>query len=113
MPVVKNAEIKSIKDIANDLSNFKTKLETNSFNAEDLSGSSFGISNLGMLGIERFDAMINKSDTAIAAVGTMNEQNKISITFTIDHRLVNGYEAALFIQTLKQIISDPKEYDNV
>ncbi len=113
MPVIKNAEIKSIKKIANDLSNFKTKLETNSFNAEDLQGSSFGISNLGMLGIERFDAMINKSDSAIAAVGAINEQNRINITFTIDHRLVNGYEAALFIQTLKQIISDPKEYDNV
>ncbi len=113
MPVVKNAQSKSIEEIANDLSNFKNKLETNGFSPEDLAGSSFGISNLGMLGIERFDAMINKNDTAIAAVGAINEQKELSITFTIDHRLVNGYEAALFIQTLKHIVTDPKEYKNV
>ena len=113
MPVVKNAESKNIREIAAELESFKTKLKTNSFTAADLQGSSFGISNLGMLGIERFDAMINKNDTAIVAVGAVNEQNKISITFTIDHRLVNGYEAALFVQTLKQIVTDPKEYENV
>ena len=113
MPVIKNAQEKSIASIAEELESFKNKLVTNSFTTEDLQGSSFGISNLGMLGIERFDAMINKSDSAIAAVGATNEQKEISITFTIDHRVVNGYEAALFIQTLKQIISDPKEYENV
>jgi len=113
MPVVKNAQTKSIQTIANELESFKTKLVSNTFTSEDLQGSSFGISNLGMLGIKRFDAMINKDDTAIAAVGEIDAQKAISITFTIDHRLVNGYEAALFIQTLKEIIADPKEYENV
>ncbi len=113
MPVVKNADKKSIEKIANELKNFKTKLTANSFSTDDLQGSSFGISNLGMLGVKRFDAMINKNDTAIAAVGAIDEENKLHVTFTIDHRVVNGYEAALFIQTLKTIVSNPKEYAHV
>jgi pyruvate dehydrogenase E2 component (dihydrolipoamide acetyltransferase) len=101
MPVVKDANKLDAKQIAEVLSSFKTKLQASSFSANDMQGSSFGISNLGMLGVERFDAMINKEDTAIAAIGAIKE-GKISVTLTADHRVINGYEAALFMADVKK-----------
>jgi len=101
MPVVKNANTLSIKEIDAVLKSFKSKLQTKSFRSQDMQGSTFGLSNLGMLGVERFDAMINKEDSAIMAVGGINEK-EISLTLTADHRLINGYEAALFMGDVKK-----------
>lgn len=106
MPVIKDANKLSIKEISQKLQDFKTKLKEKSFVLEDLQGSNFGISNLGMLRVERFDAMINKDDSAIAAIGTLKD-NLISVTLTIDHRLINGYEAALFMKDLKAEAKNP------
>ena len=109
MPVVKNANKLSIKEIDAVLKSFKSKLQNKSFTQEDMQGSTFAISNLGMLGIREFDAMINKEDSAIAAIGAV-ENNQIAITLTIDHRLVNGYEAALFMQDLKKDLQNPLNF---
>ncbi|QOP42923.1 2-oxo acid dehydrogenase subunit E2 [Sulfurimonas sediminis] len=109
MPVVKDANKRSIAEIAKELENFKTKLKENSFTAADMQGSSFGISNLGMLGVESFDAMINKNDSGIVAVGSLQE-GKISLTLSADHRLVNGYEAALFMQDVKKEAKNPLQF---
>ena len=108
MPVVKHADALSLNEIAEVLQGFKEKLKRNGFTAEDFGGSTFAISNLGMFGIERFDAMINKNDAAIAAIGATVE-GKMSVTLTIDHRLVNGYEAAQFVQALKAAAKGFKE----
>lgn len=105
MPVVKNANKRSVAEIAKELAGFKTKLKEQSFSATDMQGSSFGLSNLGMLGVESFDAMINKNDSATVAIGGL-ENEKISVTLTADHRLINGYEAALFMRDLKQAVQD-------
>ena len=108
MPVVKHADTLCLEEIAEVLQGFKEKLKRNGFTAEDFGGSTFAISNLGMFGIERFDAMINKNDAAIAAIGATVE-GKMSVTLTIDHRLVNGYEAAQFVQALKAAAKGFKE----
>ena len=108
MPVVKHADTLSLDEIADVLKGFKEKLKHKAFTAEDFVGSTFGISNLGMFGIERFDAMINKNNAAIAAIGATVE-GKISVTLTIDHRLINGYEAAQFVQALKAAAKTFKE----
>ena len=109
MPVVKDANRCSIAEIAEQLAGFKTKLQNNSFSAQDMQGSNFGISNLGMLGVERFDAMINKEDSAIAAIGTL-QNDKISVTLTADHRVINGYEAALFMRDVKKEAQNPLNF---
>ncbi len=109
MPVIKDANRLTLHEIAQQLLAFKTKLKSKSFTADDFKGSTFGISNLGMFGIERFDAMINKNDAAIAAIGAMVD-NRLSVTFTVDHRLINGYEAAAFVQALKAAAKDPKNF---
>ena len=109
MPVVKEANKCSIIEITKQLKNFKIKLQENSFTAQDMQGSNFGISNLGMLGVEKFDAMINKEDASVAAIGSVNE-GKISVTLTVDHRLVNGYEAALFMRDVKKEAKNPLNF---
>jgi pyruvate dehydrogenase E2 component (dihydrolipoamide acetyltransferase) len=101
MPVIKDANKLTAEEIQTQLKGLKAKLQNKSFSAQDMQGSTFGISNLGMLGVSRFDAMINKDDSAILAVGAVVD-GKISLTLTVDHRLVNGYEAALFMRDLKQ-----------
>jgi len=101
MCVIKNAEEKSLNEINEWLKEIKTKRLT----IEDLSGSTFGISNLGMFGIERFTALINDKDAGIGAFGKMKE-GEIKVTFTIDHRILNGVEAAKFVNDFKEEIKN-------
>ncbi|WP_456480700.1 2-oxo acid dehydrogenase subunit E2 [Nautilia sp.] len=101
MCVIKNAEEKNLKEINEWLKTIKTK----KLNVEDISGSTFGISNLGMYEIDRFSALINGKDSAIAAFGTLTD-NRIKVTFTFDHRIINGAEAALFVHTFKEEIKN-------
>jgi pyruvate dehydrogenase E2 component (dihydrolipoamide acetyltransferase) len=101
MPVVNDANKLNAEEIEEALKTFKTKLQKRTFTSADMQGSTFGLSNLGMLGVERFDAMINKDDAAIIAVGGIND-GEISLTLTADHRLINGYEAALFMGDVKK-----------
>ena len=110
MPVVKNAQNMRIEEISNTLEDFKTKLQTKSFTKEELSGSTFGLSNLGMFGVRRFDAMINKDDCGIAAAGAIGKENTVPLTLTLDHRLINGRDAALFVQTLKKLAQEEKNF---
>ena len=109
MPVIKDANRLTISEIAEQLATFKEKLKTNSFTAADMQGGTFGISNLGMLGVARFDAMINKDESGIVAVGGIQD-GQISVTLTADHRLINGYEAALFMRDIKKEASEPLNF---
>ena len=105
MPVFRMVNKKTAAMLAKELQQFKTKIRERNLTKEDLTGSTFGISNLGMTGIEQFDAMINKDDCAIAAIGSEID-SQITITLTVDHRIVNGYQAALFMQELKALAQD-------
>ncbi|RRS30732.1 MAG: hypothetical protein P794_06050 [Epsilonproteobacteria bacterium (ex Lamellibrachia satsuma)] len=105
MPVFKVVNRKTPTMIAKELQQFKMKISERKLTKGDMTGSTFGISNLGMTGIEQFDAMINKDDCAIAAIGSEIE-GRITITLTIDHRIINGYQAALFMQELKALAED-------
>ncbi|QOP45785.1 dihydrolipoamide acetyltransferase family protein [Sulfurimonas paralvinellae] len=109
MPVIKDANKLTIDEISKQLAAFKKKLQSSSFSAEDMQGGSFGISNLGMLGVKRFDAMINRDESGIMAIGGI-EDGKISITLTADHRLINGYEAALFMNDVKKELREPLNF---
>jgi len=97
MCVIKNAEDKSLKEINDWLKEIKNKKLT----IEDLSGSTFGISNLGMFGVDRFTALINDKDSGIGAFGAMRD-GKIKVTFTFDHRIINGADAAVFVKDFKE-----------
>ena len=99
MCVIKEAETKSLEEINEWLKEIKTKRLT----LNDLSGSTFGISNLGMFGVKRFTALINDKDAGIAAFGNLID-GKIKVTFTIDHRILNGVDAAKFVNDFKKEI---------
>jgi len=101
MCVIKNSEEKSLEEINDWLKTIKTKRLT----LDDLSGSTFGISNLGMFNVKRFNALINELDSGIAAFGAMIN-NKIKVTLTLDHRILNGVEGAKFINNLKKEIKN-------
>ncbi len=105
MPVFKACNRMSIETLSDTLENFKTSVKEGRISSGLMSGSTFGISNLGMMGIERFDAMINRNDCGIAAIGAEKE-GRISVTLTLDHRIINGWEGAAFMQTLKTLAKD-------
>jgi len=105
MPVFKACNTMTIEDLSETLEHFKISVKEGRVASDGMSGSTFGISNLGMMGIERFDAMINGNDCGIAAIGAEKE-GKISVTLTLDHRIVNGWQGAVFMQTLKSLAKD-------
>ncbi len=112
MPVFKDANLLSLDALSDQLKSYEQKAETKNMRSSDMQGGTFGISNLGMLGIARFDAMINKNESGIAAIGAM-KNDKITITLTLDHRLINGYEGAQFMQTLKALSLDAQFFKDV
>ncbi len=105
MVVFKDANLLSVDEIDEKLKNYENKVKNKDITPKDMQGSTFAVSNLGMFGVERFDAMINADDSAIAAIGS-GKENKISVTLTLDHRIINGYQAAKFMQTLKTLAKD-------
>ena len=105
MPVFRDVNRKSADEIADELAAMKERVKSGRVPPENLKGSTFGLSNLGMTGIERFDAMINGSDSGIAAVGS-EKNGKIAVTFTLDHRVVNGWQGAEAMETLKKLAEE-------
>jgi pyruvate dehydrogenase E2 component (dihydrolipoamide acetyltransferase) len=85
---------------------------------EDIEGSTFSVSNLGMFGVEHFTAIINPPEAAILAVGSVREtpvfesgelnvEQRMKATISIDHRISDGAEAAEFMQSLVKYLEEP------
>ena len=87
---------------------------------DDLDGGTFSVSNLGMFGIEDFDAIINPPQAAILAVGKASRElredddgeiaveTRIKLTLSVDHRVIDGAAGAAFLATLKSLIEEPE-----
>ena len=110
VPVIKNVNLKSLKEIADDLNKLKEKAKQRKLTLEDLTGSTFSLSNLGMFNILSFDAIIPPERVGIVAIGT-EIRGKTKITFSFDHRIINGREAAIFVDEFKNRFLD-KDYLN-
>jgi pyruvate dehydrogenase E2 component (dihydrolipoamide acetyltransferase) len=120
VPVVRAAERLSLVEIAEQRTDLVGRAGDNKLTSQDLEGGTFTISNLGMpkYGVEQFIAVINPPQAAILAVGATTDRvvavdgapavrPMVTLTLTVDHRAVDGAEAAEFLQTLKQLIEDP------
>jgi pyruvate dehydrogenase E2 component (dihydrolipoamide acetyltransferase) len=94
------------------------KARTRGLSAEDMSESTFTISNLGMFGVDHFTAIINPPNSAILACGAAIEQPvvengevvpglRMTGTLSLDHRVIDGAMAARFLQSLKMLIEKP------
>jgi len=120
VPVLKRADIKSIKDLQADFQALADRAAAGKSKPEDLEGGTFTITNLGAQEIESFVPVINLPECAILAVGAIMQKpaatdgkvvvkNLMQMTLVFDHRLVDGAPAAEFLKDLKNRIEDFKE----
>lgn len=118
VPVIKFADQKTLAQIAADANELYTKAKDKKLQPEEFSGNTFTISNLGMMDIDEFTAVINPPDSCILAVGKIKETvvsmggkfetaNVMKVTLSCDHRSVDGAVGAAFLQTLKKFIENP------
>ena len=118
VPVIRFADQKSLSQIAADASQLYEKARNKKLQPEEFSGNTFTVSNLGMMDIEEFTAIINPPDSAILAVGRIKEvvvkkgegfgvANVMKVTLSCDHRSVDGAVGAAFLQTVKKYLENP------
>lgn len=118
VPVIRFADQKSLSQIAFDAKGLYDKARNKKLQPEEFSGNTFTISNLGMMDIEEFTAIINPPDSAILAVGRIREivvkkgdgfgvANVMKVTLSCDHRSVDGAVGAAFLQTVKKFLENP------
>ncbi len=118
VPVIRFADQKSLSQIAADAKQLYAKAKDKKLQPNEFSGNTFTISNLGMMDIDEFTAIINPPDSAILAVGRIKEvvvkkgdgfavTNVMKLTLSCDHRSVDGAVGAAFLQTLKKYMENP------
>lgn len=118
VPVVKFANEQSLTQIGASVKEYAGKARNKKLTLDEMEGSTFTISNLGMFGIESFTSIINQPNSAILSVGAIvskpvvkNGQvvpgNTMKLTMACDHRTVDGATGAQFLQTLKGYIENP------
>ncbi|MEW6504598.1 MAG: dihydrolipoamide acetyltransferase family protein [Chloroflexota bacterium] len=116
--VCKDADYKSLGLISQEVKDMVARARAGKVRPEDIEGSTFSISNLGMFDVEHFVAIINPPEAAILAVGSVKEvpvvENgvikaglRMRITLSADHRITDGAEAARFMQALKNYLEKP------
>jgi len=118
VPVIRFADQKTLSQIAAETKELNGKARDKKLQPQEFSGNTFTISNLGMMDIEEFTAIINPPDSAILAVGRIKEivvkrsegfgvSNIMKLTLSCDHRTVDGAVGAAFLQTLKKYLENP------
>jgi pyruvate dehydrogenase E2 component (dihydrolipoamide acetyltransferase) len=119
-PVIRDADTKSLTDIAADSRALVKKARDGKLAPSEYTGSTFTISNLGMKNIEQFTAIINPPEACILAVGTMQQEPvvrdgelgigwRMKVTLTCDHRVVDGSLGADFLAAIRKYIEDPSQ----
>ena len=118
VPVVRNADMKPLSQIAQEVKDYAQKAKDKKLQPSDWEGSTFTISNLGMFGIDEFTAIINPPDACILAIGGISQVpvvkngtvvpgNVMKVTLSCDHRVVDGATGAAFLQTVKSLLEEP------
>lgn len=117
-PIVKGADTLSVAAISREVKALAEKARTGKLQPEEFQGGSFSVSNLGMFGIDQFDAIINPPQGAILAVGAGSRQpieignalafaTIVEMSLSCDHRAIDGAVGADFMRTLKGLIEEP------
>jgi len=117
-PVVRNADQKSVREIGDEVRVLADKAKNRKLTPNDYQGSTFTISNLGAWGIEEFTAIINPPNAAILAIGAAEARavvvdrqvvvrDRMKVTMSCDHRVIDGALGAEFLKTLRQYIEQP------
>jgi pyruvate dehydrogenase E2 component (dihydrolipoamide acetyltransferase) len=118
VPVIRSVDMLSLSQIAASSKSFAEKAKNKQILPDDMKGNTFSISNLGMMGIEEFTAIINPPDACILAVGAMKEiagvkngqivpTSVMKLTLSCDHRVVDGAVGSAFLADVKKYIENP------
>lgn len=122
VPVIKNCERKPLREIAREARALAAKAKENKLTPEELSGSTFTISNMGMYGVDDFSAIINQPNGAIIAVAAAKRvpvvvegedgeeleiRSRMKVTGSFDHRIINGAQGAEFMGVLRKYLESP------
>ena len=118
VPVVKFANEKSLTEIGFEVKDYANKSKEKKLKPDEMEGSTFTVSNLGMFGIQKFTSIINQPNSAILSVGSIVKKpvikedkvqigNTMKLTLACDHRTVDGVTGSLFLETLKGYIENP------
>ena len=117
VPVIKNADLESLHSINSMVRDYAVRAKSKKLRPDEIEGSTFTISNLGMFGIQEFTSIINQPNSAILSVGSIVKKpvvindkvivsNTMKLTLACDHRSVDGVTGSLFLQTLKGYIEN-------
>ncbi len=118
VPVLKNADHMNYTQISASVKDMAGRARSKGLKANEMEGSTFSISNLGMFGIDTFTSIINQPNSAILSVGAIVEMpivkdgqivvgNQMKLSLACDHRVVDGATGAQFLQTLRQYLEQP------
>jgi pyruvate dehydrogenase E2 component (dihydrolipoamide acetyltransferase) len=118
VPVVKFASGKTLTQISGEVRDYAKRAKSKKLQPQEMEGSTFTISNLGMFGIEDFTAIINPPNSCIMAIGSIRQEpvvkegaivigNRMKVTLSCDHRVVDGALGAQFLQTFKKYMENP------
>ena len=117
-PVIRDAELKSLSEISNEMRDLAARARSKRLAPHEYQGGSTTISNLGMYGIDRFDAVINPPQASIMAVGRAEKRpvvkddalkiaTMMSVTLSVDHRVIDGALGAELLAAFKAYLEDP------
>jgi pyruvate dehydrogenase E2 component (dihydrolipoamide acetyltransferase) len=119
LPVIKNCESKTLRQISREARDLAERARENKLLPDELSGSTFAISNMGMYDVEHFSAIINPPNAAIVAVASVRKEPvvregdqigvglRMKITGSFDHRLIDGVVGAEFMGVLRKFLESP------
>ena len=117
-PVVRHADLKGLVQISREVKEMAGRARQRKLTPEEYTGATFSVSNLGMMGIAEFTAVINPPESGILAVGRTEEtpvvmagqiviRSRMRVTMSCDHRVVDGATGARFLQTLQGMLEEP------
>jgi pyruvate dehydrogenase E2 component (dihydrolipoamide acetyltransferase) len=117
-PVIRHADQKSLREIAAESRDLAARARERRLKPEEYTGGTFSVSNLGMLDIDEFTAVINPPEAGILAVGRIAEKpvahagavvirRRMRLTMSCDHRVIDGATGAEFLKTLKGMLENP------
>jgi pyruvate dehydrogenase E2 component (dihydrolipoamide acetyltransferase) len=117
-PIVRNAHLKGLAQIGSEVKELAGRAREKKLMPDEYTGATFSVSNLGMFGIHEFTAIINPPESAILAVGGIEEtpvvvngevvvRPRMRITMSCDHRVIDGAQGSRFLQTLKGMLEEP------
>ncbi|MEU8340751.1 dihydrolipoamide acetyltransferase family protein [Spirillospora sp. NPDC048832] len=118
VPVVKDADRKSVSQIGAESRELAGKARDGKLTLNEMSGGTFSVSNLGMFGVDSFSAVINPPEAAILAVGAVRDEpvvrdgevvpgKRMAVTLSVDHRATDGATAARFLARLAELLQNP------